>query len=331
MLSSRLFSSSVARRPSPPPPPPPRMRPRAEGRRELSSTFSCRALFSSSNAPTCLRSAAVSFGSSAFSFAGAAATTAEDSLLLFAVSSSFSRRLISLSFALSPLTLSFASASFVWSFSCSLWSASFSASAALACSARSASAASCALFCPAACDAACFHRLSAATEGPPESSTFRARAANWSDVADSCAFPRAGPMLTNKSVFDSDPSESMRRCVSFEFRNGTCPFREVRLAMTSPSAERLLLMCRASLSRSPSASVLLRRSEPARSTRESLARCVAPVTRCRISTWIAMHRCERELRSFIFVAPVLRFFIPLSMTRLKSSGFPTSSDITSVT
>mmetsp|Transcript_49132 Transcript_49132/g.115446 ORF Transcript_49132/g.115446 Transcript_49132/m.115446 type:complete len:202 (+) Transcript_49132:521-1126(+) len=52
-------------------------------------------------------------------------------------------------------------------------------------------------------------------------STLRTRAAKLSEHVVSCVSPSLGLTLTNINVFDSPPSESCRKNVSFEFRNGT--------------------------------------------------------------------------------------------------------------
>ena len=89
-------------------------------------------------------------------------------------------------------------------------------------------------------------------------------------------------MLTNMTVFESPPSESCRKYVSFELRYGTCLSFRASAAMTSPSDDSDLLMFCASFSRSPVASVRERRSEPARSTRCSLEQEPRPV----VALWL---------------------------------------------
>lgn len=80
-----------------------------------------------------------------------------------------------------------------------------------------------------------------------------------------------GLILTNMKVLELPPSESASSCVSFESRKGTCfDLPSTRAEMQLPSAESDRLILVASLSRSPLASVLACRSEPARSTRLSL-------------------------------------------------------------
>jgi len=51
-----------------------------------------------------------------------------------------------------------------------------------------------------------------------------------------------GLILTNMKVLELPPSESASSCVSFESRKGTCFAFSCSLAITLPSAERLLLM-----------------------------------------------------------------------------------------
>ena len=75
--------------------------------------------------------------------------------------------------------------------------------------------------------------------------------------------------------------------------------------MTSPSAERLLLILCASLSRSPVAPVRDRRSEPARSTRFNTPRIGPPEPSVPVNFKVNT-MCDRDEWSFIFVLCVVR-------------------------
>ena len=72
--------------------------------------------------------------------------------------------------------------------------------------------------------------------------------------------------ITSRStgtVHQQQTGSSTPTCVSLLLRYGTCPFLLCSEAMTSPSADRLLLMACASLSCCPATSLLAMRSEPA--------------------------------------------------------------------
>ena len=74
-----------------------------------------------------------------------------------------------------------------------------------------------------------------------------------------------GETQTNIKTFELPLRDELSNHVNFELRYGTCLLPDPRLAITSPNADRLLLILCASLSLSPLASVLLIRSLPARS------------------------------------------------------------------
>lgn len=71
-----------------------------------------------------------------------------------------------------------------------------------------------------------------------------------------------------------------RSVVSLELRKGMWLDLLAYAAMTSPSAERLLLMCCASFSRAPVASERPTRSDPAKSTRLSMLDSLLPDRKC---------------------------------------------------
>mmetsp|Transcript_8339 Transcript_8339/g.18218 ORF Transcript_8339/g.18218 Transcript_8339/m.18218 type:complete len:283 (+) Transcript_8339:28-876(+) len=83
---------------------------------------------------------------------------------------------------------------------------------------------------------------------------------------------RSGETFTIIKALESPPRESLSNVVRREFRYGTWQEaprpRRARASTTSPSAERDLLMCCASRSRSPMTPDFSTRSEPARSTKE---------------------------------------------------------------
>lgn len=145
------------------------------------------------------------------------------------------------------------------------------------------------------------------------------------------------------SVLLSPLSESCSRYVRREFLKGTCECLERSELMTSPSADRDLLMHWASRRRLPSAPDLAMRSEPARSTRFSLPadreekkkRCFRycilscfsenvsvvcvpevrwPVEELNPATVMMRRAWERELCSFRFVHAVALFMWPRSNT-----------------
>ena len=93
------------------------------------------------------------------------------------------------------------------------------------------------------------------------SSTFRTRDAKLREQIDSSAFASTGDRFTNMSVFESLDRESDSKKVRVELRKGTCFAFSMRAWITSPRAERDLLMAMASLSRSPAAFVRERRSD----------------------------------------------------------------------
>ena len=123
----------------------------------------------------------------------------------------------------------------------------------------------------------------------------------------------SGARCASMRTREFPPNESASRRVSREFRNGTCARFSSRALTTSPSADRLLLMCCASRRRSPRASDRATRSDPARSTRCSLpfdarpdARSV-PTHRTVTTQWL---RLERSLSA---VAELARRAIPSDM------------------
>ena len=86
-----------------------------------------------------------------------------------------------------------------------------------------------------------------------------------------CVCMRAHDTMTLVCCSRAGPSlrQSCSKWVSFELRYGTWLCRTRKAWMTSPSAERLLLIDWASFNRTPVAPDLATRSEPARSTRLS--------------------------------------------------------------
>uniref|UniRef100_A0A8C6SK97 Uncharacterized protein n=1 Tax=Neogobius melanostomus TaxID=47308 RepID=A0A8C6SK97_9GOBI len=97
--------------------------------------------------------------------------------------------------------------------------------------------------------------------------------------------------------------------------------------MTFPSADSDRLIFVASFSLSPCAPVLVCRSLPARSTRFSfpMRRWFSPSTPSSLhSTAMTKMACDRELCSFMLVAPTDRFWLPTSMTFGMTPRFSTS-------
>ena len=102
----------------------------------------------------------------------------------------------------------------------------------------------------------------------PEHARMRANTHD-SELCVSSRLSPMGEMLTNMSVLALPPRESDISIVSLWLRYGMCPLLVARAEMTSPSAERDLLMDCASFSCSPADLLFFTRSEPARSTKES--------------------------------------------------------------
>ena len=108
-----------------------------------------------------------------------------------------------------------------------------------------------------------------------------------------------GEMFAIITVRQLPPRESLSSRVIFESRNGTWPLRDLsaRAVMQLPSASSERLMLAPSLSRCPVLSVLLARSDPARSTIDNLPMRTLPVT-CAVasdcSTVIWSTAWERE-------------------------------------
>mmetsp|Transcript_9626 Transcript_9626/g.26843 ORF Transcript_9626/g.26843 Transcript_9626/m.26843 type:complete len:225 (+) Transcript_9626:875-1549(+) len=122
-----------------------------------------------------------------------------------------------------------------------------------------------------------------------------------------------GGTATMKTVLHPccPPSESWSKCVNLEFRYGTCPTLRSRAVTTSASALSDLLMCVASLNRSPTASLRLRRSEPAKSTKLSLpARWSRPVATSLVDSVSDMTRWDLEDLPCTAVAEVARCDCP---------------------
>ena len=99
--------------------------------------------------------------------------------------------------------------------------------------------------------------------------------------------------------------------------------------MTLPRARRPWLIVTLSLNRAPTAPVFFARSEPARSTRCSLAQVRSePGARGRCSTMTEKRECEREETAFINVEPVARAREPASREAKSSSRVWTTRSCT---
>jgi hypothetical protein len=97
--------------------------------------------------------------------------------------------------------------------------------------------------------------------------------------------------------------------------------------MTSPSAERLLLIACASFMVAPAAPLFLTRSDPARSTNDSLPRVTPCVCRSVVSMTSEKIKCERLDCAFIFVADVARECKPVAITASMSSFVRTGTTV----
>mmetsp|Transcript_14947 Transcript_14947/g.33018 ORF Transcript_14947/g.33018 Transcript_14947/m.33018 type:complete len:375 (-) Transcript_14947:706-1830(-) len=111
-----------------------------------------------------------------------------------------------------------------------------------------------------------------------------------------------GDTHTSMSVLLSCERLSCSRKVSVELRKGTCACFAALAAITSPKADKDLLMLLASVRAWPIAPDLLIRSDPARSTRFSLPLVCTPVGRYSDSTVTVNIMCERDECSFMLVA-----------------------------
>mmetsp|Transcript_26814 Transcript_26814/g.51083 ORF Transcript_26814/g.51083 Transcript_26814/m.51083 type:complete len:205 (-) Transcript_26814:237-851(-) len=136
-------------------------------------------------------------------------------------------------------------------------------------------------------------------------------------------------MCTNMHTLARPPSESCRSVVSLELRKGMWLDLLAYAAMTSPSAERLLLMCCASFSRAPVASERPTRSDPAKSTRLSMLDSLLPDRKCCAVTWMDTTEWDLEERSFMEVWPMARLDSPSCMvattSRVSATGLATAS------
>ena len=144
---------------------------------------------------------------------------------------------------------------------------------------------------------------------------FLARLAYLSVLTVSSNWRCEGEMLAIMTVRQLPPSESLSSRVILESRYGTCPtrFLSASAVMQLPSASRERLMLAPSLRRAPLLSVLLARSEPARSTIESLPMRTLPVT-CAVRSDCSMvtcsTACEREETWLAAVGSTVRCKLP---------------------
>ena len=124
------------------------------------------------------------------------------------------------------------------------------------------------------------------------------------------------------------PSASFRKKVSFELRYGTTGRRSdaERALSTSQSAVRDRLMFCVSLRVAPSAPLIFKRSEPAKSTRWSLPSLTSATPfglRNRDSTWNVRIACDREECALHFVDPVARKDDPRATSAIASAALTT--------
>mmetsp|Transcript_38894 Transcript_38894/g.86960 ORF Transcript_38894/g.86960 Transcript_38894/m.86960 type:complete len:245 (-) Transcript_38894:850-1584(-) len=139
---------------------------------------------------------------------------------------------------------------------------------------------------------------------------------------DSFRLSVSGLSAHTSRLFPSPVKHSWRRKVSFESRKGTCRPPVTSADMVFPSALSDLLMAWASLRRSPVASVLEMRSEPARSMRLSRAdTAVSPAAAALgVPTQVMVRmECDREECSFMSWLPTARFSAPRSIIASTSS------------
>mmetsp|Transcript_4419 Transcript_4419/g.16182 ORF Transcript_4419/g.16182 Transcript_4419/m.16182 type:complete len:201 (-) Transcript_4419:3185-3787(-) len=152
----------------------------------------------------------------------------------------------------------------------------------------------------------------------------RTRVAYVREFCVSSMFPSVGDTLTNMSVLQFPPIESLSNIVNLWLRYGMCGCSDASAEITSPSAESDLLIACASLSVSPSAPDFFTRSLPAKSTNESLPFVIVPVCESVVSMTSEKIRCDRLDSTFILVPAVLRTFKPVWMTSNMSSSLLTS-------
>mmetsp|Transcript_69640 Transcript_69640/g.191123 ORF Transcript_69640/g.191123 Transcript_69640/m.191123 type:complete len:401 (+) Transcript_69640:521-1723(+) len=144
---------------------------------------------------------------------------------------------------------------------------------------------------------------------------FFARLAYLSVLIVSSNWRCDGETLAIMTVRQLPPRESFSSRVIFESRKGTWPLRFLSasavMQLPSASSERLILA--PSLSRCPVLSVLLARSEPARSTIDSLPIRTLPVT-CAVASDCSMvtcsTACERLETWFAAVGSTVRYRLP---------------------
>jgi len=111
------------------------------------------------------------------------------------------------------------------------------------------------------------------------------------------------------------------------------PFaHSTRALMTFPRALKLLLMFAPSFKVWPDAPVPFCRSEPARSTRLSLAKTFLDLSSSSFwCTFTVKIECDRELVEFIMVEETARLFWPESSSASSLSGFSATISVRSLT
>eukprot|EP00162_Nutomonas_longa_P015232 comp22249_c0_seq4/m.52824 comp22249_c0_seq4/g.52824 ORF comp22249_c0_seq4/g.52824 comp22249_c0_seq4/m.52824 type:complete len:311 (-) comp22249_c0_seq4:537-1469(-) len=155
-----------------------------------------------------------------------------------------------------------------------------------------------------------------------------ARLAYFNVLCDSSYWVCTGLTAAIITVLHEPPSESFSRRVSLLSRKLTYEprlFLSLRALMQLASASSERLMFAPSIMRMPRFSVWLARSEPARSTSESLpilTKCETPAVRSRWATVTCRIACERELVSLAFVGSWVRRRLPSVSRVITSSTFP---------
>mmetsp|Transcript_16471 Transcript_16471/g.57623 ORF Transcript_16471/g.57623 Transcript_16471/m.57623 type:complete len:335 (-) Transcript_16471:80-1084(-) len=150
---------------------------------------------------------------------------------------------------------------------------------------------------------------SCARTAPTSAPTSRARLVDvlrtfWHDAPNrreqlvSSAWRGSADTVTTSAVRQLPPRDCLSSIVSAESRNGTnlAPAPPLASAwMTRPSADRLVLMLRASVPATPALPLLSRRSLPARSTKRNLDSTRRLPRVCEMASLTT--QCERELRA----------------------------------
>mmetsp|Transcript_31609 Transcript_31609/g.73725 ORF Transcript_31609/g.73725 Transcript_31609/m.73725 type:complete len:284 (+) Transcript_31609:352-1203(+) len=154
-----------------------------------------------------------------------------------------------------------------------------------------------------------------------------ARMAYLKDMRVSCMLLFAGEQLQNMSVFAVPPKESCKNLVKLSFLYGTCCCLLVTASITSPSADKDLLMAIASFLCSPVTSDFLSRSDPPKSMRQILPHKVSSVSRFVHCIITENMTCDRELFALMALLATARLAIPRSSRARSSAALATGCSI----